>query len=487
MKKYKVGKILGTIVLSAALLLTSGICTGLEVSAAAQKLQSIVSADGQYTYEVWAGTATLIEYHGTAAEVVVPDTIDGFPVQGLRETFEGNAAITSVTIPAGITAISDTVFKGCKSIQSFTVVPENPNFANDAEGVLYSKDLTTLYRYPVGKHQPSGTYTIPATVVNVYGYAFEGYSTPGIVIPGNVKTIGDYAFANTGNFNGVTTWEEGTTLIGTYAFYGCTNLRVTLPSTVNTIGVYAFANCKNIQIDISKCALTEIADYLFYDCDNLHELTLPATVTRVGAYAFHNCNNLNEVKFPAGLKQIAEGAFKGCANLHTVEVPEGVTAIENKTFEGCQNLNKVVLPSTLTKIGDNAFAGCRNIHQINIPEGVKYISNSSFNGVDMTKIGLKVSVKATKLKSAKKSGKKVKLTWKKVKDATGYVIYRSTKKNKGYKRIKTIKGNKKFTYKDGKKLKKKKTYYYKIKVCRKLSGKTYYSKYSNMKKVKIKK
>ena len=198
------------------------------------------------------------------------------------------------------------------------------------------------------------------------------------------------------------------------------------------------------------------------------------------------------MKVPAGLKQSAEGAFKGCANLHTVEVPEGVTAIENKTFEGCQNLNKVVLPSTLTKIGDNAFAGCRNIHQINIPEGVKYISNSSFNGVDMTKIGLKVSVKATKLKSAKKSGKKVKLTWKKVKDATGYVIYRSTKKNKGYKRSKTIKGNKKFTYKDGKKdsviyFWTDEEYYYKIKVCRKLSGKTYYSKYSNMKKVKIKK
>lgn len=468
-------KVMGTIVFLAALFLFHGV-----------SVEAAVSADGQYIYEVDAsGAATLTGYQGAGTEVVIPDVVDGYPVRFLNNTFRDKNTITSITIPASVLAVNDTAFAGCKAIQSFTVAPENPNLTNDDEGVLLSKDLTTLYRYPVGKHQSSGTYTIPATVSTVFGYAFEGYNTPGIVIPGNVKVIGDYAFANTGNFNGVTSWAEGTELIGTYAFYGCMNLNVTLPASVKTIGVYAFANCKNIQIDISKCALTEISDYLFYECDNLHQLTLPPTVVRVGAYAFYQCNNLNEVVFPASVRVIAEGAFKGCTNLHTVEVPEGVTAIENSTFDGCQNLNKVVLPSTLTKIGDNAFAGCQNIHQINIPAGVKYISNTSFSGVDTSKIGLKVSIGATKLKSAKKSKKKVKLKWTKVKDATGYVIYRSTKKNKGYKKIKTISGNKKFTYTDSKKLKKKKTYYYKIKVCRKLGKTTYYSKFSNVKKVKL--
>lgn len=460
-----------------------GLCL---IFCAPMKAQAAVSADGQYSYEVDAsGAATLTSYMGAATEVQIPDTIDGVVVRFLNGTFLNHGAITKVTIPASILAINDTAFAGCKAIQSFTAAPENPNFFNDGEGVLMSKDQTTLYRYPVGKHQSSGTYTIPATVATVYGYAFEGYSTPGIVIPANVRTIGDYAFANTGNFNGVTTWEEGTALIGTYAFYGCTNLRVTLPASVKTIGVYAFANCKNIQIDIARCGLTEIADYLFYDCDNLHQLVLPSTVTRVGAYAFNKCNNLNEVILPPSVNTIAEGAFSGCTNLHTVKVPEGVTAIENNTFDGCQNLNTVVLPSTLKKIGDNAFSGCQNIHQIKIPAGITYISNTSFNGVDTSKIGLKISIGKTKLKSAKKSGKKkIKLKWSKVKNATGYAIYRSTKKTKGYKKIKTIKGNKKFTYTDGKKLKRGKTYYYKIKVCRKVAGGTFYSSYSNMKKIK---
>ena len=98
--------------------------------------------------------------------------------------------------------------------------------------------------------------------------------------------IGDYAFANTRNFNGVIKWEEGTQTIGTFAFYKCTNLKLldqsALPASVTKLGVYAFAECSNIQIDISKSSITEIPDYLFYNCDNLHNLT------RQSAYRQHS-------------------------------------------------------------------------------------------------------------------------------------------------------------------------------------------------------
>ena len=67
----------------------------------------------------------------------------------------------------------------------------------------------------------------------------------------------------------------------------------------------------------------------------------------------------------------------------------------------------------------------------------------------------------TTLKKAVVSGSKVKLTWKRNKNATGYVIYRSTKKSSGYKRIKKISKNKTVSYLD-KGAKKKGTYYYKI-------------------------
>lgn len=449
-----------------------------------------VSADGQYNYEVdAAGKAILTGYLGKDTQVAVPATMDGIVVTGLSGTFRDNDKITKIKIPAGITAVDETAFAGCYCVEGFEVDPANQSMISDGDGVLLSKDGSTLLRYPVGKHQSTGTYRIPSGVVNIGGYAFEGYNTPSIEIPSNVRVIGDYAFANTRNFNGVSVWEEGTQTIGSYAFYKCTNLGLldqgALPSTVSTIGVYAFAECSNIRIDISKTCIREISDYLFYNCDNLHDLTLPQTVTTVGAYAFSDCNNLNEVVFDDALVQIKEGAFAKCGNLHTVKIPEGVTAIENDTFNGCQNLNTVVLPNTLTTIGDGAFAGCRNIHSINIPKDIKYISNTSFEGVDTSAIALNIKVPKTKLKKVRRKGKKISVQWKKVSGVQGYVVYRSKRKNGGYNAVKTVKKPTVCKYSSKvRKLKKKKKYYYKVKSYKLVLGKKYYSKFSNCKTVR---
>lgn len=100
----------------------------------------------------------------------------------------------------------------------------------------------------------------------------------------------------------------------------------------------------------------------------------------------------------------------------------------------------------------------------------------------------KVTVKKTTLKSAKNAkGKKLVVKWKKNTAGNGYQIQYSTSKKfaKGNK-TKTISKNKTTSY-TIKKLKKKKTYYVRIRTYKKVSGKTYYSEWSSMKKVKIKK
>ena len=91
----------------------------------------------------------------------------------------------------------------------------------------------------------------------------------------------------------------------------------------------------------------------------------------------------------------------------------------------------------------------------------------------------------TKLK-LKRSKKSVVLSWKKQKNATGYEIYRSTKKKGKYKKIATIKKVSKASY-TNKKLKKGKTYYYKVRAYKTQSGKKVYGTFSVIKKVKIKK
>ena len=92
----------------------------------------------------------------------------------------------------------------------------------------------------------------------------------------------------------------------------------------------------------------------------------------------------------------------------------------------------------------------------------------------------------TGLKVKNSSKKTATVTWKKVKGATGYVVYRATKKNGKYKAVKTITKASTTKFKN-KKLKKKKKYYYKVRAIKKVGKKVTYSKYSKAVSVKIKK
>lgn len=89
----------------------------------------------------------------------------------------------------------------------------------------------------------------------------------------------------------------------------------------------------------------------------------------------------------------------------------------------------------------------------------------------------------TKITKVKKSGKTLVISWKKVSSCDRYEIYRATSKKGKYKKLATVKGKSKVSYKD-KKAKKGKTYYYKVVACKKVSGTLYKSGWSNVKKGK---
>ncbi len=92
---------------------------------------------------------------------------------------------------------------------------------------------------------------------------------------------------------------------------------------------------------------------------------------------------------------------------------------------------------------------------------------------------------AAKLSKVKKGKKAFTATWKKVSGVDGYQIQYSVKKNMKKAKTKKVKGaaKKKLTVK---KLKAKKTYYVRIRAYKKINGKVQYSKWSKVKKVKVK-
>lgn len=93
---------------------------------------------------------------------------------------------------------------------------------------------------------------------------------------------------------------------------------------------------------------------------------------------------------------------------------------------------------------------------------------------------------APKMRSiSRKNGRRAYLRWYRTSGASGYEIYQSAKKKSGYSRVKTItKGSTTSYTRQG--LKRKKTYYYKIRTYRIIGGKKIYSTFSAPKSIRIK-
>ena len=152
------------------------------------------------------------------------------------------------------------------NLESIEVSEDNPRLTS-RDGVLFSKDGTTLMRFPCGRE---GDYTIP-----------DG-----------VKTIGSDAFSNCNGLTGVTI-PEGITAIEIQAFHGCNSLTtVTLPESLSIIGRNSFGWCKNLEKVTLREGLSSIGEIAFAYCESLKEICIPDSVTSIGPEAFTECSCL---------------------------------------------------------------------------------------------------------------------------------------------------------------------------------------------------
>ncbi len=137
--------------------------------------------------------------------------------------------------------------------------------------------------------------------------------------------------------------------------------------------------------------------------------------------------------------------------------------------------------STISWTDKNVTTGKTYYYKVKAKVALENTTKES--GYSKAVSGKAVPAKTT-VKTALKNNK-VKVSWKKVSGANGYEIVRSTQKDKGYKKIKTIKKGSVKTYTDSK-TKSGKTYYYKIRAYRNVNGKKVYGAYSKVVSRKVK-
>lgn len=271
-----------------------------------------------------------IKAYGTT-DIVIPDGVTSIPA----DAFKGCDTLTSITIPSSVTRIGTDAFNKCENLKDVYIADLEKWCA-----IKFDSFTSTPMHY--------GS--------NLY---LNGKLVTDVVIPDNVTTINDYAFAS---WDGLTSVEIG--------------------GNVTAIGNSAFFACEKLEDIILSNSITTIDDYAFQWCFGLTEVAIPDGVTKIGDGVFDGCQNLTKIVIPNSVSTIGESAFSNCDSLVSVSVPNGVSKIEMYTFYECDSLEDVTLPEGISYIGKGAFQKCESLKNVFIPRSVKHIGEFAFEHCD---------------------------------------------------------------------------------------------------------
>lgn len=358
-----------------------------------------VVAQAQYyytnSYGIWSYTPTNAPVTITGLTniplngvVVIPDTINGYPVTTIgNSAFYEMSSLINVTMGTNVISIGSSAFNLCYGLKSITI----------------------------GK-----------SVTNIAESAFDGcFGLTNIFIPNSVASIGNYAFQSCFALTNVMI-GSGVTSIGSAAFAGCSSLMSISVDPANP----SFSSVAGVLFDKSQTTLVEypggkagsysipsgvasIGSYAFEFCSSLTGVTIPGSVTSIGNFAFSQCTGLTSFAIPSSVTSIGLDVFDGCTSLITISVDpanpsfssvagvlfdrsqttliqypvgkagsysiaSGVTTIGDSAFSHCNGLTGVIIPGSVTGIGFSAFIECTNLTSVTIPDSVTSIGGDAF-------------------------------------------------------------------------------------------------------------
>lgn len=231
--------------------------------------------------------------------ITIPDSV----VEIKREAFSPSAKV--INVGKGLKTFAPDAF-GTR-ITRINVSKDNEYFCS-VDGVLFTKDMTRLVRYPAAKS--GDEYVIPETVEVIGENAFN-YAVA-------VKTL---------------TIPKGVTAIENNAFFRSEGIeRVNIESLENW--------CKISFGNISTSPVSGDA-ILYVNGKEIKHLVIPEGVTEIAPYAFNLYGNLQSVTIPKDVEIIGECAFRYCSGLETVYMSSTVEEIGNSAFAGNSILKKV--------------------------------------------------------------------------------------------------------------------------------------------------
>ncbi len=155
------------------------------------------------------------EYYSIINKIVVPDS-----VEKIGGAFSGDGSLY-IELGAGVSDFEAKNFSNMNNLKEFIVSEDNPYICS-VDGVVFTKDMKTLLRFPT--NHTDTMYEIPDDVEVIGERAFsQGWNLTKVEIPDSVTTIEKYAFQICSKLERID-MGKGVQTIGDYAFGNCTKL-----------------------------------------------------------------------------------------------------------------------------------------------------------------------------------------------------------------------------------------------------------------------
>ena len=341
-----------------------------------------------YTYRIHEGEAILINYTGNATSLTLPSTLGGAPLTEIwKEAFvvspenRENDIIHRIKIPEGVKKIGEKAFYYRRTLKTVVLPDSLETIGSEAFwgcGLVKLELPASVSVLPYGcfMYCPLEELVIPEGVVEIQELAFSRCGLMTISLPASVTDIHPKAFHGLPCLATIKISPDNPVYhaVGAALLAGDTlvtaNGSLQIPGSVRVIGPYAFAEWGVESVKL-PAGLERIEDYAFYCC-SLQSVEIPEGVTYIGDFAFSVNRSLETVILPESLTYIGNYAFAETA-LEYLYVPKGVTYIAPYAFCANKSLKEIHFGATELQDGwlEYLMDGASNLESENILLGVE--------------------------------------------------------------------------------------------------------------------
>ena len=216
--------------------------------------------------------------------------------------FSGCVALDEVEFSAALRRVGDYAFDKCTTLGCI-------DLSN-------CSDLAYIGVRAFAQNTQLSSIKLPACLTAIRDAAFAGCGAlESVILPAGIVDMGEGVFAACTQLKSVDMSQcRNMEELPAWTFSACSNLMyVELPQSLEIIGEGAFGHCLSLQTIALPASVNRLHDFAFAGCCAMKVLDfMPEGVETIGRYAFYHNTSASYTVIPRTVSYIDDHAFDGC-------------------------------------------------------------------------------------------------------------------------------------------------------------------------------